>query len=377
MKVYFDNSATTPLDPKVLEAMLPYYTETFGNPSSIHSHGRQARAIVERSRKKVADMLNTSPSEIFFTSGGTEADNTAICSTIDSLGKKVAITSKLEHHAVLHSLEALEKKGAIKLLFVDIDEKGILDLNHLSELLSDNKDALVSLMHANNEIGNLNDLEAISTLCSDNGAIFHTDTVQSMGKYNHDLDQLKVDFLVGSAHKFHGPKGIGFLYINHETKINPLIHGGAQERNMRGGTENVAGIVGLATALEISLRDHQQNEKHIKNLKSVLIDGLKEKVKGVSFNGLSADLDESLYSVLNVCIPESEENDMLLFNLDIKGISASGGSACSSGSSIGSHVLTALGTDPRRGAIRFSMSKYNNLDEVNYTVDTLADLVNK
>jgi len=376
MKVYLDNSATTPVDPEVLEAMLPHFIDNFGNPSSIHSHGRQARSTVEKARKKVADLLNTSPSEIFFTSGGTEADNTAICSSIESLGKKAAITSKLEHHAVLHSLEALEKKGSIQLRYVNIDEKGVLDVSHLEQLLLQNTDAFVSLMHANNEIGNLNDLNLISEVCATHRAVFHTDTVQSMGKYKHDLQQVKVDFLVGSAHKFHGPKGIGFLYVNHNNKIKPLIHGGAQERNMRGGTENVAGIVGLATALEISLRDLDKNRKHISNLKNILVQSLKEKIKNIGFNGLSDDQDKSLYSVLNVCVPESEENDMLLFNLDIKGISVSGGSACSSGSSIGSHVLSALGTDPKKGAIRFSLSKNNTLEEVHYAIDSLAELVN-
>jgi cysteine desulfurase len=376
MKVYLDNSATTPVDPLVLEAMTPYFIENFGNPSSIHSHGRQARSTIEKARKNVANLLNASPSEIFFTSGGTEADNTAIRCSFESLGKKSAITSKIEHPAVLQSLEALKKKGVTEVYFVDVNEKGEIDMKHLETLLNKHPESFVSLMHANNEIGNLNDISAIAEMCHKMGALFHTDTVQSMGKIKIDVQDIKADFLVGSAHKFHGPKGVGVLYINSETKINPLIHGGSQERNMRGGTENVAGIVGLTKALEISYQGLEKNEKHISSLKRLMISRLKEKISNISFNGLSDDTNRSLYSVINVCIPESEENDMLLFNLDIKGISASGGSACASGSSVGSHVLTAIGSDPNCGAIRFSFSKYNTEEEVNYSVETLAEIVN-
>ncbi|PIB36807.1 cysteine desulfurase [Reichenbachiella sp. 5M10] len=376
MKVYLDNSATTPVDPKVLEAMMPYFTEVFGNPSSIHSHGREARSVVERSRKKIAELLNTSPAEIFFTSGGTEADNTAIVSTVRSQSVRVAITSALEHHAVLHTLQALERAGEVKVQYVRLLEDGALDMVHLEELLKANPRSLVSLMHANNELGNLNDIHRIGLLCRAHDAVFHSDTVQAMGKYVHDLSQLPVDFVVGAAHKIYGPKGVGFLYINHETKINPLIYGGAQERNMRGGTENLAGIVGLSTALELAYAGMESNRRHIEALKVLLIDQLKEKVSGVTFNGLSSDLSQSLYSVVNVGIPESEENDMLLFNLDIKGVSVSGGSACSSGSSIGSHVLEAIGSDPNRGAIRFSFSKFTTKQEVVYAVEALADIIN-
>ena len=376
MTVYLDNSATTPVDSEVMEAMIPYFIENFGNPSSIHAHGRKARSIVEKSRKKIADLLNTSPAEIFFTSGGTEADNTAICSTVDSLDRKTAITSKLEHHAVLHCLETLEKNGSVELKYVDVEHTGMLDMDHLEKLILNSDLPFVSLMHANNEIGNLNDIEKIATICKEARALYHSDTVQSMGKLPHNLENLSADFLIGSAHKFHGPKGVGFIYINRENKIAPLIHGGAQERNMRGGTENVAGIVGLATALEVAYRDMDENRRHIEQLKTAMIEQLKEKVVGVGFNGASEDLEKSMYSVLNVSVPQSEENDMLLFNLDIKGISASGGSACTSGSSVGSHVLAALDTDPNLGAIRFSFSKYNTIEEVSYTVDTLAELVN-
>ncbi|SMD35065.1 cysteine desulfurase [Reichenbachiella faecimaris] len=375
MKVYLDNSATTPMDPEVFEAMKPYFLENYGNPSSIHSHGRQARSTIEKCRKKISDLLNTSPAEIFFTSGGTEADNTAICSSIESLGINTAITSKLEHHAVLHTLEYLAKERKVELKYVDVDQDGRVDMEHLASLLQKNP-SFVSLMHANNEIGNLNDIQAIGDLVKANDGYFHSDTVQALGKYEHDLSALKADFIVGAAHKIYGPKGCGFLYINHETKIEPFIHGGAQERNMRGGTENVAGIVGLAKAMEISYRDMDKNRQHISSLKERMLIGLKKKISGATFNGLSGSMDESLYSVINVGLPATDENDMLLFNLDIRGISASGGSACASGSNIGSHVLTALGVDPERGAIRFSFSKYTKPEEVDYAVDALAELMN-
>lgn len=375
MKVYLDNSATTPVDPEVFEAMAPYFMENFGNPSSIHSHGRQARSTIEKCRKNIADMLNTSPAEIFFTSGGTEADNTAICSSIESLGIKTAITSRLEHHAVLHTLEYLAKERGIALKYVDIDQFGRINLVHLTSLLEESP-SFVSLMHANNEIGNLNDIQTISELVKSNSGFFHSDTVQAVGKYKHNLANMKADFIVGAAHKIHGPKGAGFLYVNHETKIQPFIHGGAQERNMRGGTENVAGIVGLAKALEISYRDMDENRQHISGLKKQMLERLMSQISDVSFNGLSGDMEESLYSVINVSLPATDENDMLLFNMDIKGVSASGGSACASGSDIGSHVLTALGVDPARGAVRFSFSKYTKPEEVDYAVDALAELIN-
>ncbi|MBU2915562.1 MULTISPECIES: cysteine desulfurase family protein [Reichenbachiella] len=376
MKVYLDNSATTPVDPEVLEEMMPYFSEIFGNPSSIHAHGRAARSVVERSRKKIAELLNTSPAEIFFTSGGTEADNMVLRSAVETLGLQVVITSVLEHHAVLHTLEAMERQGVICVRYVRLLDGGALDVEHLEVLLQENPGAMVSLMHANNELGNLNDVLAIAGLSKAYGALYHSDTVQAMGKYVHSLADSQLDFVVGSGHKFHGPKGVGFVYINHETKIHPFVYGGAQERNMRGGTENLAGIVGIAKALEISYRDMATNRTHIEGLKRLMITELNEKVKGVSYNGLSADMDRSLYSVLNIGVPESEENDMLLFNLDIKGISVSGGSACASGSSIGSHVLEAIHSDPMRGAIRFSLSKYTTREEVIYAVDSLAEIVN-
>ena len=374
MRVYLDNAATTPLDPEVFEAMKPFMLEDFGNPSSTHAHGRKVRAAIESARKKVAELLNCTPGEIIFTSGGTEADNTLLCNSISTYGIQHAISSPIEHHAVTHTLETLAKKGLVQLHHVQLGETGHVDLVHLENLLREHPKALVALMHANNEIGNLLDLEKVGELCTQYSAYFQSDTVQTMGHYRHDLKKLKVHGLTAAAHKFHGPKGVGFMYINKDKKIQQLIHGGAQERNMRGGTENVYGIIGLAKALEICYREMAEHENHIKKLKSHMIEKLRENIPGVSFNGDSANLEKSLYTVLNVSLPESEENDMLLFNLDLQGISASGGSACSSGASTGSHVLGALYPNSNRGAVRFSFSKNNTLEEIDFAVEKLADL---
>jgi len=370
-RVYLDNAATTPLDKEVLDAMLPYMSNHFGNPSSIHSHGREVRSAIEKARKQIAAFLNASPSEIFFTSGGTEADNCALFSSVHTLGVTRAITSKIEHHAVLHTLEELAKAGTIELHYVDLDEKGRVVLSHLEALLTDAPRTLVSLMHGNNEIGNLNNLEAIGELCKLNNSIFHCDTVQTMGHYPIDVQKLNIHFLVGAAHKFHGPKGVGFLYINSAIKINPLIHGGSQERNMRGGTENVYGIIGIAKALEIAYSDLEAHRSHVTEVKAYMIKRLKESFTDIRFNGDSDNLEGSLYTVLNVSFPESEDNDMLLFNLDIAKISVSGGSACSSGTGIGSHVLAAIKADGKRGNVRFSFSKYTTKEEIDYTVEKL------
>lgn len=371
-RIYLDNAATTAIDKEVLKAMTTVMEFQFGNPSSIHAHGREVRSIIENARKSVAKLLNTSPAEIFFTSGGTEADNMAINCSIEDYGIKHAITSKIEHHAVLHTLEILEKKGKIKLSFVKLDEKGHVDIAHLEELLQTNERSLVSLMHANNEIGNLLDLEKVGDLCEKYNAIFHCDTVQTMGHYAHDMSKLKIHFITCAAHKLHGPKGVGFLYINHNIKIKPMIHGGAQERNMRGGTENVYGIVGLSKALEIAYSELEEHQKYIQGLKSYMIEKLENEIPGVKFNG-DINPDKSLYTVLNVSFPTSEMGEMLLFNLDIAGISASGGSACSSGSNVGSHVLTNINSDPGRPAVRFSFCKNNTKEEIDLVVEKLKD----
>lgn len=377
MRVYLDNAATTPLDKEVFDAMAPFMLEHFGNPSSIHSHGREVRSAIEKARRSVATLLNTSPAEVFFTSGGTEADNAAIVCSCRSLGIKHAITTKLEHHAVLHTMEMLEKNGEVQLSYLRHDERGNLDLEHLEEMLANQPRTIVSIMHANNEIGTLNDIEKIGEICRKYDAIFHSDTVQTMGHYKHDVQQIGANFLIGSAHKFHGPKGVGFLYCDACTKIQPLIQGGAQERNMRGGTENVYGIIGLAKALEIAYRDMAEHQKHIQGLKDRMIYKLREQMEDVSFNGMSEFADKSLYTVLNVSLPASDINEMLLFSLDIAKISASGGSACSSGANAGSHVLRALEVDPARGSVRFSFSKYNTEAEIDYVAETLAKMYKK
>lgn len=374
MKVYLDNAATTAMDDRVIEDMLPFMKTHYGNPSSVHSHGREVRSAIEKSRKKVAELLNASPSEIFFTSGGTEADNTAIVCGIETHGITHAITSPIEHHAVLHTLEVCASKGMVKLSILDVNDKGELNLNQLEELLKSNPKSMISLMQANNEIGNLNDLNRIGSLAKDYDAFFHSDTVQTMGHYIHDLKNLPVDAIVAGAHKFHGPKGSGFLYVRKDKKIHPFMYGGAQERNMRGGTENVIGIIGTSKALEIAYENMATHKLHIETIKNHFIQSLVNEIPGIQFNGLSADLDNSLYTVLSVSLPPSENNrGMLLFNLDLEGISASGGSACSSGAAVGSHVLRALNHTPDRDAVRFSFSRFNTQEEVDYTVGKLKE----
>jgi cysteine desulfurase len=373
MRVYLDNAATTPLDAEVIKVMCNVMESTYGNPSSIHAHGREARSLIEKARKTIANLLHASPAEIFFTSSGTEADNTAIRCGIADNNITHAITTHIEHHAVVHTLEAMEKTGTIKLSFVNVDDKGNVDYIHLEQLLQDNERSFVSLMHANNEIGTLTDIERVGNLCEQYNAIYHCDTVQTMGHFPHDLGKLKVHFLVCAAHKFHGPKGVGFLHINHKIKIKPLIYGGAQERNMRGGTENVYGIVGMAKALEMAYADMEQHRQHIQGLKTYMKDQLIGAIPGIKFNG-ETDEDKSLYTVLNVSFPETDMADMLLFNLDIAGISASGGSACSSGTDIGSHVLTGIGASSTRPSVRFSFSKYNTKDEIDFVVNKVRDL---
>ena len=374
MKIYLDNAATTRMDEEVLKAMLPYMTDQFGNPSSIHSYGRNTRSAIESARKQIAKFLNVTPAEIFFTSGGTEADNMAIVQSIHKFGIKHVISSKIEHHAVEHTLVELEKKGGIKVSWVKLDQKGNVDLNDLEKLLSQNERSLVSLMHANNEIGTLLPINEVAKLCEKYNALFHSDTVQTMGHYRMDLQKTKIHFITCAAHKFHGPKGVGFLYIHHDVKIDPFIHGGAQERNMRGGTENLYGIVGLAKAIEICDREMEEHIEYISGLKKYMKENLIAKIPGCEFNGETED-ENSLYTVLNVRLPKCENAEMLLFSLDINGIAASGGSACSSGSNQGSHVLRNIGTDMERPSVRFSFSKYNTKEEIDFVISNLIQLV--
>lgn len=370
MKVYLDNAATTPLAPEVLDAMMPYLQEQYGNPSSIHGFGRVTRAAIEKARKAVAQAINASTGEIFFTSGGTESNNMVLRCAAQDLGVTDIISSSIEHHCVLHSSEDLAKRGKVNLHLVNLQPDGHVDYDHLEALLAGIKGkALVSLMYANNEIGNLLDVDRVAQLCEEHGALFHSDTVQAICHYPIDVQQTKVHFLSGSAHKFHGPKGIGFLYINSDAMIKPFITGGSQERNMRAGTENLYGIVGLGKAIELGHEHMESHRQHIEGLRDHFITALKENIPGITFNG---DYDgKCLYTVLNVSFPPSDKSSMMLFNLDIAGIAASGGSACSSGSDVGSHVMQALQVDPDRVNIRFSFSYQNTQEEIDFVVEKL------
>jgi cysteine desulfurase len=372
-RIYFDNAATTPIDPEVVKTMLPYLTEHFGNPSSIYSYGRESRMAIEKSRKSVAKILQAQPSEIFFTSGGTESSNTAIFASVRELQCKRIITSPIEHHATLHTCNHLAQLGEAELVLVNILPNGHVDLDDLEvKLKESDKKTLVTLMHANNEIGNITDIQKVGILCQKYQALFHTDTVQTVGHFPINLSELHIDFITGSGHKFHGPKGIGILYINGRNKIHPLIHGGGQERNMRAGTENVYGIIGFAKALEITSENQEKEKEHILRLKKYLKHRISTEITGVVFNG---DPDgESLYTLLNVGFPHTDKTEMLLFNLDIRNICASGGSACSSGANQGSHVINALNKEPQ-STIRFSFSKYNTIEEIDSLVVHLKELL--
>lgn len=375
MKVYLDNAASTPLLPEVIHRMHELMKGTFANPSSLHESGRLAKVLIEDSRKIIADLLKTSPGNILFTSGGTEADNMAINCSIYDYDITHAITSPLSHHAVLYPLQELERKSIIKLSYVNFNEKGLIDLNHLSELLENNPRTFVSIMHANNEIGTIQSLKEIGLICKKYDAIFHSDTVQTIAHFPFNLNELNIHSLCASAHKFHGPKGIGFIYINENLKISPLLRGGAQERNMRAGTENTCSIAGLAKAMEIAYKNLEEDTSYIKNLKLYMINKLMDEIPGVEFYGNCKDLENSLYTVLSVGLPETDNSEMLIFNLDIMGIACSSGSACASGSSKGSHVLKAITPNSKRPIIRFSFSKYNTKKEVDYTVKKLKELL--
>ena len=376
MAVYLDNAATTPIAPEVVEAMIPVLKDGFGNPSSTHAFGRKSKALIETSRRSVAKHLNCQPSEIIFTSGGTEADNMALQSSVDVLGVTHIITSRIEHHAVGHTAESIGKDKTITISYVNIDDKGHVDLAHLEELLQGDEKKLVSLMHANNEIATLLPLKKVSELCRKYGAYFHSDTVQTMGHYAFNMQELDIDFLTCAAHKFHGPKGIGFLYVNKRVKSGSLIHGGSQERGLRGGTENVYGIVGLTKAMELAYEDVEAHQKHVQELKTYMINALKDYFDDVDFHG-ETDPERSLYTVLNVCFPKTDKSAMLLFTLDLKGVAVSGGSACSSGANTGSHVLTGIGADMTRPNARFSFSRYTTKEEIDFALEQVKAVFEK
>ncbi len=356
MEIYLDNAATTQLDPEVFEAMTPYLLQHYGNPSSHHAHGREAKTAIEQARNTIASLINAESSEIIFTGGGTEADNTALLS---AEGKRI-ITTPLEHHAVLHALD--------KPHYLSVNSNGEINLAELEFLLRDGKPSFVSIMHANNEIGVVNDIDAIGKLCERYGAIFHSDTVQTIGHYRHDLQKLRVHYLACSAHKFHGPKGVGFLYCRKGANLSRLLHGGSQERKLRAGTENIAGIVGLAKALEVAYRDMDDHRFYIQSLKDRLVAKLQQ-IPGVTFNGIAAN-DNSLYTILSVNFPATGTD--LLQLLDENNISVSGGSACSTGSA--SHVLQAIKSDRTKDTVRFSFSKFNTIDEIDHTAGILSNL---
>jgi cysteine desulfurase len=375
-KVYLDNAATTQIRDEVILKMQEALT-IYGNPSSTHSFGRSAKTGIEKARKTIAKYLNAHPSEIIFTSGGTEADNMILRCAVRDLSIKTIITSKIEHHAVLHTAEELEKEFGIALWFVDLNTHGNPKTSHLEELLKkDDSKKLVSLMHVNNEVGNLLDINTVSRLCKENNAFFHSDTVQSVGHFEWNLEETKVDFLTAAAHKFHGPKGIGFAFIRKNSGLKPLIFGGAQERGFRAGTESFHNIVGLEEAFISAYENLDLEKEYITSLKKHTINQIKKEIPEAKFNGLSGTLDKSTYTLVNVCLPFDEQKAlMLLFHLDLKGIACSKGSACQSGSAKGSHVLTEILSDEElsRPSLRLSFSKYNTKEEIDYTVAVLKE----
>lgn len=373
MNVYLDNAATTPIHPEVVKVMSDMMLANFGNPSSTHAKGREVKTMIEDARRSIAKLLGCTPGEIFFTSGGTEADNMAIRQSVEDLGVKHIITSPIEHHAVLHTVEELAKQGRVTMHLVKLTSNGHIDMADLADLLAKNPNALVTLMHSNNELGNMIDMDEVGNLCKQHQAFFHCDTVQTIGHQPIDVSKTHVHFLAAGAHKFNGPKGVGFIYINNTVKIHPMLTGGAQERNMRGGTENVYGIVGMAKALELSVVHMDEDKVRLQELKNYFIAQLRAHIPGIAFNGDAEG--RSAYTVLNVSFPPSPVGEMLLFKLDIAGICASGGSACSSGSNIGSHVLHAIGADKERAAVRFSFGHHNTTQEVDYVVGQLVQML--
>lgn len=368
MRVYLDNAATTPMAAEVVDAMCEVLRNKFGNPSSTHSFGRESKALIETARRNIAGHLNCHPAELFFTSGGTEADNLACHIAVQELGVKRIISTSIEHHAVGHTVEMYRDRFNVQLHNLTLDAQGHIDLSELEALLKEPIPTLVSLMHANNEIATLIPLERVAALCRTHGAYFHSDTVQTMGHYAFDLKALDIDFLACAAHKFHGPKGIGFLYVNKRIKMTPLILGGAQERGFRGGTENISGIVGLSKAFDLAYENLEGHHSHVQGLKTYMMERLKAHFPDVLFHGDTSP-EGSLYTVLNVCFPATDKASMLLFTLDLKGVAASGGSACTSGATKGSHVLEGIGADMSRPNVRFSFSIYTTKEEIDFALE--------
>ena len=377
-QVYFDNAATTQIRKEVIAAMVQAMRDSYGNPSSLHSFGRTSKSLIEKSRKSIASYLNVSAGEIVFTSSGTEADNLILRSAVRDLNINHIITSKVEHHAILHTIEQLEKEYNIFVSFVKTEADGHINYSHLEELLGSSNRTLVSLMHVNNEVGNLLDIKRVAHLCKTNNALFHSDAVQSVGHFKFDLQDIQVDFIAASAHKFHGPKGVGFAFIRKNLRLKPLIFGGIQERGFRGGTESVHNIVGIGEALKYAYNNYNDEYHYIKKLKQYFITKLNKALPSVTFNGSSGDLEKSTYTLINVCLPiDAKKTSMLLFQLDLKGIACSKGSACQSGSSKGSHVLAQILSDEDmlKPSIRFSFSIYNTKKEVDYVINVLKEFV--
>lgn len=378
-KVYLDSAATTQMRDKVIDRMISVMKENYGNPSSTHSYGRSSKSLIENARKTVAGFLNVSASEIVFTSGGTEADNLALNSAVRDLGVRRIITSAIEHHAVLYTVDQLKKCFDVEVVYVNLDQDGQVKMDHLEKLLQDtSKKTLVSLMHVNNEVGNLLDIKKVGNLCREYKALFHCDTVQSIGHYKMDLATTPVDFTAVSAHKFHGPKGVGFAFVRKNSGLKPLIFGGEQERGSRAGTESVHNIVGLEEALKLAYQNLEEESDYVLGLKKDFIEQLENKIPEVKFNGKCKDLEESTYTLINVCLPVSQEKALLLlFQLDLKGIACSKGSACQSGSDQGSHVLNAFLSeeDLKKPSLRFSLSHYNTREEIDYVVEVLREFV--
>ncbi|MBK7805244.1 MAG: cysteine desulfurase [Saprospiraceae bacterium] len=373
MRIYLDNASTTPMLPEVIDYMTEVMHNDFGNPSSIHQHGRKAKSIIENARKVVAKVINASLGEVFFTSSATEANNMVIKNAVQDLGVQRIISSPTEHHCILHTLDYLTHHHKCEVIYLRVDAYGIIDYQQLEDLLSGTSlKTLVSIMHGNNEIGTMSDTIKIGQLCHKYGALYHCDAVQTIGKYHIDVQASYISFLSGSAHKFHGPKGVGFVFISNENIITPYIHGGAQERNMRAGTENVAGIAGLAKALEIICESTDSNKKKILSLRTLFKDKLLTEFMDITFNG--SQEGDFLAHVLSVSFPPGPKADMLVMNLDIAGISASSGSACSAGIEEDSHVLVAIGHPAERKTIRFSFSPFNTEEEILYTVEKLKEM---
>ena len=376
MKVYLDNAATTPIASEVIEEIQPYLNNYFGNPSSTHAFGRKTKNAIEINRKKIADLIQAKNNEIIFTSGGTEADNMALRCAVFDLNVKRIITTKIEHHAVLHTAECLRDQENVEIIFLATDHNGNPDLVQLESILNDKVNTLVTLMHANNEISTLLPIKKVASICAKHKHVyFHSDTVQTMGHYTFNLSETPIDFLTCSAHKLHGPKGVGFLYVNQKISLNPLITGGSQERKNRGGTENLYGIVGLGKAMEMAYENLTSHQKHIQDLKSFMKEELEKIDQRINFNGETSP-EKSLYTVLNVCFPADVCNSMLLFSLDIHGIAASGGSACSSGSNQGSHVLAELPHQENCQSVRFSFSRFNTQEDVEFTIEKIRSIIN-